>query len=76
MGPRNISAGTISLNLLEAGFSTETRCAVTDIFAEESLGWHTGAFDVPKPVNSHGVLLLRLSYSPMYGEAMGAEREL
>lgn len=67
MGLRNISADSISLNLLEAGFSTDTRTAVTDVFREKSLGWHTGVFSIPTPVNSHGVLLLRLSYSPQYG---------
>jgi len=62
--------------LLEAGFSTETRAAITDVFSEKSLGWHTGVFSIPKNVNSHGVLLLRLSYSPQYGLLSAVDRDL
>jgi hypothetical protein len=124
MGSKNLTAGVLSLNLLEAGFATTTRAAVTDVFAEEALGWHTGAhailflwhcpiehtclfakigsaqtsiekhvdnrgggclglageFRVPRPINSHGVLLLRLSYSPQYSgdsyTSVGGSREL
>ena len=76
MGPRNMTAGSISINLLDAGFSTETRAAITDVFSEESLGWHTGVFAIPKNVNSHGVLLLRLSYSPQYSMLSEGDRDL
>jgi hypothetical protein len=76
MGPTNMTAGSISINLLEAGFSTETRAAITDVFSAKSLGWHTGVFVCPKNVNSHGVLLLRLSYSPQYDVMSGGDRDL
>jgi hypothetical protein len=46
MGSKNLTAGVLSLNLLEAGFATTTRAAVTDVFAEEPLGWHTGAHSI------------------------------
>jgi hypothetical protein len=65
MGSTNVTNGA-SLNLLEAGFSSETRVAVYNVFTDEDLGWHVGFYKVGKAIPSHGVLLLRLSYSAQY----------
>jgi hypothetical protein len=73
MGASDIGAAAVVLNLLEAGFSSETHVAVYDVFAEEELGWHTAEYTVAKPIPSHGVLLLRLSYSPLLTGARHAE---
>eukprot|EP01047_Picozoa_sp_COSAG01_P037120 COSAG01_NODE_2930_length_6835_cov_82.625891_5_plen_282_part_00 len=63
MGLGNISAGALSLSLLHAGFSSETRVAVFDVFAGVRRGWHTAEWVVSEPIPSHGAMLLRLSYS-------------
>lgn len=75
MGDQPLRAG-LSLDLLEAGFSSYTRVAVFDVFSEKELGWHTGSFETVEPIPTHGVLLLRLSYSPQYGGTFAHTREL
>jgi hypothetical protein len=66
MGSQNISTGTISLNLLNAGFLTNTRVAVYDVFGGASKGWHTFEFVLREPLPTHGAKLFRLAYSPQY----------
>ena len=66
MGATNVTGGVVVLQLIDAGFSSETRVAIYDVLAEEDLGWHVSEYTVGRPINSHGVLLLRLSYSAQY----------
>ena len=61
----SIAAG-LELNLLEVGFSTDTRVAVHDVFDDKVLGWHTFTFRTTRAIPAHGVMLLKLSYSPQY----------
>ena len=63
---KSLPAGSVSVNLLEAGFSSDTRVAVRDLFAKEDQGWHTFAYTTQRAILPHGVILLRLSYSPYY----------
>jgi hypothetical protein len=64
-----LPAGSVNLNLLEAGFSSDTRVAVRDLFHRENLGWHTFNFKTTRAIPPHGVVLLRLAYSPVYAAA-------
>ena len=60
-----IPAG-FSVELIEAGFSTDTRVSVRDVYKEDHLGWHTFTYKTARAIPPHGVILLRLSYSPQY----------
>ena len=66
MGDAPLPAG-LGLDLLEAGFSSDTRVAVHDVYEAGDLGWHTFVFKTLRPIPSHGVMLLLLEYSPQYG---------
>ena len=61
----SIAAG-LTINLLDTGFSTDTRVSVADVFEEKALGWHTFTFTTTRAIPSHGVMLLKLAYSPQY----------
>ena len=65
MGEAALPAG-LALDLLDAGFSSDTRVSVHDVFGKADLGWHTYTFATPRPIPAHGVLLLKLAYSPQY----------
>jgi hypothetical protein len=56
----------LSLNLLDVGFSVDTRVAVYDVYEEAGQGWHTYTFTTGRVIPPHGVMLLKLSYSPQY----------
>ena len=72
MGDAPLPTG-LGLDLLEAGFSSDTRVALHDIFEAKDLGWHSFAFETMRPIPSHGVMLLLLEYSPQYGGRADAE---
>jgi hypothetical protein len=75
MGLTNMSAG-YAIQFIDAGFSPDTRVAVHDVFAGQPLGWHKRMFVTPAPILSHGVLLLRLSYSPQYSASAAVRSDL
>lgn len=66
MADTNLTAGAATLQLLEVGFSTDTRVAVVDCYTGEALGWFTRSFTVDAVIPPHGVFVYRLSYSPQY----------
>jgi hypothetical protein len=57
----------------EVGFTSYTRVRVRDLFKGQDLGVFSGSFStamvatVAGGIESHGVLMLRLSYEPQYG---------
>ena len=53
-------------DLIDTGFSTDTRVAIHDVYEGTDLGWHTFTYATARPIAAHGVMLLRLSYSPQY----------
>jgi len=56
----------LGLDLLEVGFSTDTRVSVYDVFEKKALGWHTFTYITTRAIPAHGVMLLKLAYSPQY----------
>jgi hypothetical protein len=61
-----VGSADLSIDLLEAGYSTDTRVAVYDAFADQDMGWHTHSYAIQRLVPAHSAVLLRLSYSPQY----------
>lgn len=79
MGANNLTSGSAALilDLLDAGFSPDTRVSVHDVFEEKDMGWHSGQFRLSRALPTHSAVLLRLSYSPQYSRKVeGWQREL
>ena len=37
-----------------------------DVFEKKALGWHTFTYITTRAIPAHGVMLLKLAYSPQY----------
>jgi hypothetical protein len=56
----------VSLHFTDVGFSPYTRVKVRDLFAHQDLGVFVGSFSSTASVPLHGVLMLKLTFEPMY----------
>ena len=56
---------SITLDSQMVDFAPGTAMAIFDVYANASLGVHTGSF-VSKLIPPHGVQLLRIAFSPVY----------
>ena len=66
MGEVDLAAGSATIQLLDAGFSTDTRVAVKDCYSGAALGWFTSQFTVDDAIPAHGIFVYKLSYSAQY----------
>ena len=56
---------SITVQSVMIDFAPDTAMEIFDVYANVSLGVHTGSF-VSKLIPSHGVQLLRIAFSPVY----------
>ena len=54
---------TIHFSFVDAGFASDTRVVLRDVFAQASLGQRRGGYVSPL-IAAHDTILLRLSYAP------------
>ena len=56
----------IRVPLADVGYAFNTRVNVRNVLKKADVGLFTGTFVTPDPIAAHGVLWLRLTYSPQY----------